>query len=868
MPHSPPKRTLTQERGAGSTAPGKIDPIGPPRPNSPTLIGFWDALLLNRFGNQAYANWFGVDPAKMPGKHMREVIGEELYQSNLPHIQAALAGNTQKFERVIKRPDSHSLLNYQIEYQPEIVNGEVQGFYVLGYDITESKNLEKALLESQSDILHAQTVAGIGKWFLSEASRPLELSDQTYRIFGRTKGAATYWKDVVACIHPDDQLAFDLAWREVQDGETRDVVYRILAGDEIRWIHQIMQPSFNADGQQDGFKGNVQEITQQKLVKEQLQQAESLLRSTIDTLDEAFAIYDENDRLVFCNEKYREVYSNSAACIRPGRTFEEIIRYGVEHGQYVQAAGREEEWILERLAQHRLGNFEVFQKLESGRWLRVVERRTPTGHTVGFRFDVTDLYEAQQAAEAANVAKSQFLATMSHEIRTPMNAILGMAQVLLTPHITDADRIDYARIIVSSGQTMLTLLNDILDLSKVESGELKLESAALDPPQIIGEIQSLFAQIIQSKGLEFQCHWQGPNRRYLGDANRLRQMLGNYLNNAIKFTNAGCIRIEAREIGCDANSALLEFSVSDSGIGISPEQQPRLFERFSQADNSISRTYGGTGLGLSIVRSLAQLMAGEVGVETAIGKGSRFWFRVRLPLFHSDGEQPIRGRPQVAGDLVTPVVQPLSCHVLVAEDNVVQQKLIRVLLERRGAKVTLVADGQQTLAALRQGESFDLILMDLYMPVMDGYEAARGIREWEGQVGQSRHTIIALTAAAFDIDRQRCLEVGMDDYLAKPISVASLTAMLNKWLVKQQPGATANALDIPKVLGLMNDLLPLLAQGKFAALKQFKHLQQAVQGSDLATEINAAADQLEAFHFGAVHERLQGLIATLRQESA
>lgn len=753
MPHSPLKPILVKIESADTTA-----------PDSPTLIGFWDAQLRNRFGNQAYATWFGVDPAQMPGRHIREVIGEELYLSNLSHMHAALTGQIQRFEQTIKRPGNPSLLNYRIEYLPEIVNGEVQGFYALGYDITESKSLEKALLESQSDKL--------------------------------------------------------------------------------------------------------QEITQQELVQEQLLQAESLLRSTIDTLDEAFVIYDENDRLVFCNEKYREVYSRSAACIQPGRTFEEIIRYGVEHGQYVQANGREEEWISERLAQHRQGNFDLLQKLESGRWLRAVERRTPTGHTVGFRFDVTDLYEAQQAAEAANIAKSQFLATMSHEIRTPMNAILGMAQVLLAPHITDADRIDYARIIVSSGQTMLTLLNDILDLSKVESGELKLEFAALDPAQIMGEIQSLFAHIIQSKGLEFECQWKGLPRRYLGDANRLRQMLGNYLNNAIKFTKNGCIRIEARELSCDAHSAVLEFSVSDSGIGISPQQQARLFERFSQADTSISRTYGGTGLGLSIVRSLALLMAGEVGVETTLGKGSRFWFRVRLPFLTLDLDQPTHGQPQLAGDLATSAMQPLNCRVLVAEDNAIQQTLIRVLLERKGVQVTLVADGQLALAELRQGEPFDLILMDLYMPVMDGYEAAQRIRAWEAQLGKPRHPIIALTAAAFDIDRQRCLEVGMDDHLAKPTSDASLTSMLHKWLVKQPSDATDNAVDIPKVITLINDLLPLLAQGKFAALKHLKHLQQAVHGSDLATEINAAAEQLEAFHFGAVHERLQGLIVTLGQEAA
>jgi len=866
MPLNPLKPSLVVRPSAASATQATTDFDDAPAPNLPTLIGFWDVQLRNRFGNQAYATWFGVDPAQMPGKHIREVIGETLYQSSLPQMQAALAGQIQKFERVSQRPDGHSLY-YRIEYLPEIVNGEVQGFYALGYDITESRKLEKALINTQSDILHVQSVAQIGNWFLLDVNHALELSDQTYRIFGKIKGSTVYWRDLVACIHPDDRNAFAVAWQTVQDGETCDLVHRIIAGQETRWVHQIMQPNFDAEGRHGGFKGHVQEITQQKLIKDQLQQAESLLRSTIDTLDEAFVIYDQNDVLVFCNEQYRELYGISADVIQPGRTFEEIIRYGLAHGRYTEALGHEEAWLAERLAQHRQGNFELIQRLGNGRWLKIIERRTPTGHTVGFRFDVTGLYEAQKAAEAANIAKSQFLATMSHEIRTPMNAILGMAQVLQSPHIQDTDRMDYARIIVSSGQTMLTLLNDILDLSKVESGELQLEASPLEPGQIMAEIKSLFGQIIHNKGLSIEAQWEGPQRQYLGDANRLRQMLSNYLNNAIKFTSTGCIRIEAHEVSGDADVAVLEFSVADAGIGISPEQQSRLFERFSQADNSITRNFGGTGLGLSIVRSLAQLMDGEVGVETTLGQGSRFWFRVCLPVLPSDTGLQANASPQVAFETLTTASQPLSCHVLVAEDNLVQQRLIQVLLTRWGAQLTMVSDGLQALEALKRGEQFDLVLMDLFMPVMNGDEAAQCIREWEAQVGQPRHSIIALTAAAFDADRQRCLAVGMDDFLAKPISVESLNATLNKWLIQRHSSAPASAVDTLRVVSMINDILPLLAQGKFAALKRFKLLQQEVQGSSLAAELSEAYGQLEVFQFGAVHDQLQRLAVTLQQDS-
>ena len=803
----------------------------------------------------------------MPGMHIRDVIGEDLYQENLPQMQAALKGHKQYFEREIQPVGESKLLYFRTEYLPEIVGGEVQGFYVLCYDITESKNIKKALLMSRLDTLHAQAVAKTGNWFLVDESKAFEMSDQTYRIFGKSKGVPTYLMDLCASIHPADQLAFKKVWQTVQNGETSDLIHRVIADNEIKWVHQIIQPSFDDHGKRDGFIGNVQEITQQERAKGQLQEAESLLRTTIDTLDEAFVIYDQNDKLIFCNDQYRELYDSSAAFVKPGRTFEEIVRYGVKNGQYKQAFDRDEEWLAMRLDQHRQGNFEMIQKLANGRWLKIIERRTPAGHTVGFCFDVTELYEAQQKAEAANLAKSQFLATMSHEIRTPMNAILGMAQVLLMPHIADADRIDYARIIVSSSETMLTLLNDILDLSKVESGEVKLDCSALEPDQIISETQILFAQIIKSKGLRIQSRWQGPQHRYLGDPNRLRQMLSNYLNNAIKFTSQGCIRVEAQEVSCDANTALLEFSVSDAGIGISPEQQSCLFERFSQADSSITRTYGGTGLGLSIVRSLAQLMCGEVGVETELGKGSRFWFRVRLPFVPTGIDHHTQSHFDVADEGALQAQQDLNRHVLVAEDNLVQQKLIQVLLARRGARVTMVSDGQQALDALKQGDPVDLVLLDLHMPVMNGFEAAQRIREWEDQVGIVRHPMVALTAAAFDADRHRCLDVGMDDFLAKPISIASLDAMLNQWLTELPRGASTNVLSIPKVVALIDELLPLLAQGKFSALKHFKLLQQEAQGSRWAAELSEAYGQLESFQFGAVHDQLQRLAVTLQQDS-
>ena len=253
------------------------------------------------------------------------------------------------------------------------------------------------------------------------------------------------------------------------------------------------------------------------------------------------------------------------------------------------------------------------------------------------RIAALQLLEAQQDADAANLAKSQFLATMSHEIRTPMNGILGMAQLLLMPESKEDVRQEYARTILNSGETLLSLLNDILDLSKVEAGKLELRPSAFDPTHLINETATLFHEPIEAKGLKIERAWTGPAEvRYSGDHLRLRQMLTNLISNAVKFTDHGFIRIEGSEVHRDADTALLEFSVTDTGIGIARDKLDRLFQPFSQVDGSITRQYGGSGLGLSIVNNLAHLMGGETGIDSEPGKGSRFWFRVTMTLITSE----------------------------------------------------------------------------------------------------------------------------------------------------------------------------------------------------------------------------------------
>jgi len=507
-----------------------------------------------------------------------------------------------------------------------------------------------------------------------------------------------------------------------------------------------------------------------------LADAREALARSVQTLDQALAVMpdglllcDSDDRVLRWNERYVEMFPWVRDLVRVGIPFHELVDT-VNHTPLLEASQEERRrWLDERLAMHRSGEGEWERDLGNGLVVRVTDRRTKEGGVVSVFHDVTAaerrLAQAKMNAEAANQAKSQFLATMSHEIRTPLNAVLGLNELMLHSSL-DLQQRRHAELIGSSGRLLLALINDILDVSRIEAGHMQLTSAPFSVRTAAEGVVALMQERALDKGLALRLEVIPNEDAWIqGDAIRIQQILFNLIGNAVKFTDQGSVQVSiAAEPGA-GRALTLRLVVSDTGIGIAASAMPTLFDRFTQADSTTMRRYGGSGLGLAITREIVQMMGGTIETTSTPGVGSRFVVALPSRFADRDELEPASAEPGRAA----PARPPL--RILVAEDNDVNQILIDAVLTRMGHVVHLVANGLLAVEAVRRGD-YDLVLMDLQMPAMDGMEATRAIRAL-GDV-RAAVPIIAMTANAFEEDRQACLAAGMDDYLSKPIDVEQL----------------------------------------------------------------------------------------------
>ncbi len=510
------------------------------------------------------------------------------------------------------------------------------------------------------------------------------------------------------------------------------------------------------------------------------------LTEAIESISEGFVLWDANDQLVLCNDRYRALTKHeTGAEVRPGMSFQDTIRLSVERGQITDAAGRPEAWIAQRLAQHENPGEPHLQRRQDGSWLQISERKTEDGGTVAVYTDITELKRKEEEAEAANRAKSEFLATMSHEIRTPMNGIIGMSGLLLDTDL-DSEQREFAEITRRSGESLLTIINAILDFSKIEAGRLELEYQPFELRDCLESAIDLLSSEASEKGLNLAYIVEGKfPESIVGDVTRLRQILINLLGNAIKFTEQGEVALNVTSKRVDRVNGNaddkeengeryeLHFIVKDTGIGISPDRMDRLFQSFSQVDASTARRYGGTGLGLAISKRLCELMGGTMWAESTGVPGSQFHFTIRA-----------KSSPDVKNRYLHQTQPELSGkRVLIVDDNATNRRVLSLQTQSWGMVPCEASSGKDALHLIQRGDEFAVALLDMKMPGMDGLRLATEIRRLQSQPPgtESKHQLPLILLSSLserETFSSKSKQIEFAAFLAKPIKPSQLFDVL------------------------------------------------------------------------------------------
>ncbi|MCP4602290.1 MAG: PAS domain S-box protein [Proteobacteria bacterium] len=682
-------------------------------------------------------------------------------------------------------------------------DGEPTSLLGIARDITERKETERKLKESEESLKKAQAVAHVGSWEWNLIDNSFLLSDEMHRIYGLSDSETinNLQAAIDAAIHPEDKThVIQAAAQVIQDGVGESIIYRIIRPDgEIRWV-KATRPNvkvFGKDGSPLVMIGTVEDITESKLAKEELRESEARFRTIASTAKDAIIEMDQYGRISFWNAAASDIFGYCAE-EAGGRNIYDLLgprerteehRWAFPEFQSTET-GDNERRTFELVAVRKDG-VEISIELSLGAvnvvdsWQVVAVVRDITER----KLIETELKKAKEEAEAANQAKTRFLANVSHELRTPLNAIMGMNQLLLYTNLTEEQR-ECTEIAQQSIRHLKGVIGDILDISRIEAENLIVKVIDFDLVNVIEEVADTVAKQAEDKGLVLNCVVKSGIPTLLkGDPKRLRQILINMAGNALKFTNQGELKIETRPEQIDETTATLRFVVSDTGIGIPKKQFEDIFKLFTQADDSYTRNYGGTGLGLAISKELVEMMGGRIGVESEVGKGSTFWFTLTFEkqpgcldsLVNVKPDYYPRTRSEATKRPFVPGSPGARANILVVEDEPFSQKVALRFLERLGCRVKVVENGKEALDAL-QAAHYDLVLMDIQMAVMNGIEATRAIRDPQSKALNRDIPIVAMTAHAFTKDRERCKEAGMNDYITKPMDISELHKIIEKYL--------------------------------------------------------------------------------------
>ncbi len=795
--------------------------------------------------NEGFTRISGYSMQQAQGKTPGELLGsgnaDPLVLQTLSDSIAA--GKSCRVEILNRAKDGHEYW-IDTEIQPlRDAQGKLTGFMEIGTDITSNKAIEAALQQNEN-LLRLVTENMGGQLAYFDHDRRLRFANQAnYDFFGGTP------QSLIGC-------RFEEILTPRQMAHVGDAVNRVLAGEPQTYESSTVLADGHTkntivhlvpDLQGTTVRGFVALAVDVTLAKQEAQelarQADTLLRTALEAAGLGLVLFDAQERLVFCNENYRRLYEGDLDMLVAGNRFGDILQTSVEQGLVPEATGRESHWVAERLARFREAAGEHLRQMRDGRSVRMIERKLPEGHFVGLHLDISDLVGATEAAQESARAKGQFLANMSHEIRTPMNAILGLLALLRrTPLGTR--QADYAAKTENAARAMLGLLDDILDFSKVESGKMALERRPFELDGMLQDLSVILAAGVGDKHLEllFDVDPDIPSV-VVGDKLRLQQVLINLGANAVKFTEQGEVVLSLRVLERSDTTAMLQFAVRDTGIGIDTQHHTSIFSVFSQAEGSTTRRFGGTGLGLSISSKLVQLMGGKIELQSSPGEGSRFTFAIPLELPGTEAT-PAFGAPSVK-----PQLQAL--RALVVDDNPVARELLQSMGESLGWTVAVAERAEHGLAMLAAQagtpSAFQVVLIDWKMPAMDGWQACERIRQMEGLARSALILMVTVQGREMLAQRSRQDSALLDGYLVKPITASMLARAVDVarfGVDGEAPGMKAAPVELEQRLSGLRVLLAEDNQGLQEVMRELLNAEGAIV--HIAPDGQAALDILAA----------------------